>query len=312
MAKKRSSTTSNGSQAASGATKSKRQKRIVSAKTSTSQTNPAEFRSFTDLPREVPLKLNGLIAPNGQGGGAADGRGNTWTFSAELVAWKVQGGPVVNESLLLVWRKISERKLRVLMQATPNLSIIEFKALRPASSNRGRRFSQAVRLELTGLGRTTKDAGLNAIKEELCKPVELRDRTFGVLRLDRESEQFAVKSAFRGESLNVYFRTQSLNELQELIELAKPLWRQRPQWFKNFIKAAYQHYQVTMENEWWEGVKPLTEAKYRELLGWPVSIEFFKKDGKFQFIMGGWSEDLYTDHGIEASGSGINNFVVEF
>ena len=308
MAKK----SSKASKAGNKAVKAKSAGRKVPAKTATLSIQPASIQSFSNLPENVPLKFVGLIAPTGSGGGSADGRGNTWTFAAQVAAWKVQGSVVVEQSLLLVWRKVSERKLSALMKATPSLRILEFHARRPAASERPKICAQVERLELIRVGGPIQDAGLEAVKQEFCRPIELRDRTFGVLRLNRESEQFEGESVFRGEPMNVYFRTQSMEELRELIEYAKPLWRQRPQWFKNFLQAAYQHYQGDMADEWWDGDEPLTEAKYRQLLGWPVSAEFFKDKGGFQFVLGAWCEDLYTDHGIEAVGSGLNDFAVEF
>ncbi len=280
-------------------------------KRSSTQVDPASVRSFGDLPEDVPLKLVGLIAPDGGGGGSSDGRGKIWTFSADLAAWKLKGGSVVHESALIVSRKISERKLSALMKSASNLGIIEFEARRPAASKRPKSYPQPVRFELIRLGKKVRDARLQKIKNELQKSVEYRDAVFGVLKLDREHRQFEGKAAFRGTDMIVSFETESLDELKDLIRYAKVLWKNRQSWFSDFRNAAYEHYVEEMEAAWWDGEGELTRAKFNRLLGWPVTAEFRSEDGEYSYCLGGWSEELYTDHGVDAFGTDADSMEIQ-
>lgn len=63
---------------------------------------------------------------------------------------------------------------------------------------------------------------------------------------------------------------------------------------------------------WWEGEYELTEAVFYKLLGWPVGVEFSLWNGKPGYRLGGWCEELFTDHGIGATGTTIDDMKVEF
>ena len=289
-----------------------RSARKRSAKRSTQRLNPNAVQSLEDLPEDVPLEFTGLIAPDGNGGSSSDGRGKTWTFSADLAAWRLKGGPVVRQRALIVARKISSRKLSSLMKSTPNLGIIEFQARRPANTERPKTYPQRERFELIKLGKKVRDSGLQSIKKELSKPVEHRDAVFGSLKLNRQYGWFEGKSTFRGNEMNVIFSAQTIEDLKQLIQQARPFWRKRQVWFSNFRKAAYEHYTSSMSDAWWEGEGELTQTKFFRLLGWPVTVEFSAEEEEFSYRLGGWCEELYTDHGVDAYGSDLNEMEIQF
>ncbi|HEV7282634.1 MAG TPA: DUF2262 domain-containing protein [Pirellulaceae bacterium] len=271
-----------------------------------------DVRSFDDLPEGETLEFIGLIAPGGQGGGSSDGRAKTWSFSTELAAWKVKGGPIVHESALLVYRSVSERKLSTLMKSAKNLDVISFVAQRPDKKQRPKTYYQPKRFELSKLGPRMRDRELDAIKKELLKPVVHQDATFGTLRLNRDRERFEGEAAFRKTKMYVAFDVPSVDELEELIEVAKPLWKRRQEWFSNWRDRVREYYMQGLVANWWVEEHELTPAIFDRLLGWPVAVSFSREEGEFRYYLGGWSEELFSDHGIDAHGSTIDDLKADF
>jgi hypothetical protein len=282
------------------------------AKVASGSSPLGDVRSFDDLPEGESLEFLGLIAPGGRGGGSSDGRAKTWSFSAEIAAWKVKGGPLVQESALLVYRGVSERKLSMLMKSAASLDVVSFLGQRPDKKQRPKTYSRPQRFELSKLGPKTQDRELEALKKELLKPVVHRDATFGTLRLNRDRDRFEGEATFRETKMNVAFDVQSVEELKELIELAKPLWKRREEWFANWRSQAREYYMKELAANWWVEDYELTPTIFDRLLGWPVAVGFSREEGEFRYYLGGWSEELFSDHGIDAHGSTIDDMTVEF
>ncbi len=264
--------------------------------------DPKSIQCFEDVPRGVPLTFIGLIAANSSGGGGSDGR-SRWTYSINLEAFRVVGGPVVRERVLIVCRDISERKLDQLMKQASPLDILGFIAQRPASARKPKTYPQPEQLELNKFVGKKSNAGLQEIKKELSQSVVVSDPTFGTLTLDREFDCFEGKASFRGTDMNLTFETDNLDQLQNLLRKAKPYWKKRQAWFNHWQDETWKYYSRNLSH-WYQGEAPLTRDLFIQLLGWPVSVCFNEDpEGGFRYILGGWSEELVTDHGIDASGT---------
>lgn len=275
-----------------------------------SKFDPKSVGTFEDLPEAQPIEFIGLISPDGNPGGSSDGRKN-WTFSTNVCAWKAKGGPTVREPALIVCRKISEQKLSSLMRRVSNLDIVEFVAERPRKSDRPKSYPKQQRFELIRFGKTVRARDLQDIRDELKKPVVVKDAVFGNLELSRRHSQFTGKASFRRTEMIVSFETTCPQELREIIASSRSLWRNRQMWFSSWRKKVYQYYMKTMTH-WWSGDGELTEKRFYDLLGWPVGVDFFIQDGKFGYQLSGWCEELFTDHGIDAYGTSVRDMAVSF
>ena len=197
------------------------------------------------------------------------------------------------------------------MKRVSNLDIVEFIAERPRTSDRPKYYPQQQRFELIRFGKTVQARDLQDIKKEHTKPVVVEDSVFGKLELSRRHSQFAGEASFRRTDMVVSFETTCPEELREIIAIARTLWKNRQAWFSAWRKKVYEYYIREMMH-WWSGDGKLTEKRFYNLLGWPVGVEFFLRDGKFGYRLSGWCEDLFTDHGIDAIGTSIHDMEVTF
>jgi hypothetical protein len=90
----------------------------------------------------------------------------------------------------------------------------------------------------------------------------------------------------------------------ELIRDAKPFWRARRKWFKEFQQIAYE---MMFDNSaaWYPKVYggELTKKKFMELLGMPCLVTFYRTDDDVGVNLSGWSDELFGDHGIDVYGT---------
>jgi predicted DNA-binding WGR domain protein len=268
----------------------------------------SKYKCYADLPEVKPLKLIGLFRPSG--GGSMNMRTKTWTFVQNLLAWRVEGGPIVEDDAIVVCRHISERRLNQLMKAIPDLGIIKFTAHRPKSSEKPKDYPQPLRFELVKLGAKCVERELAKVKSRYQEPVIFNDRSFGKLTFDRRFEQFEGEGAkFRKQKLFVSFCTKNVDELKTLIRLSKPLWKNRQQWFNNWREFIADSMLETVRNGWWIEEGELTRKKFLDHLGYPSLICFWiEEDGEIGYQLTGSSEVLFSDHNIEATGNTLYDF----
>ncbi|MEQ1904524.1 MAG: WGR domain-containing protein [Pirellulaceae bacterium] len=270
--------------------------------------NSSIYKCYADLPEAKPLKLIGLFRPSG--GGSMNMRTKTWTFAQNLLAWRVEGGPIVEDDAIVVCRHISERRLNQLMKAIPDLGIIKFTAHRPKSSEKPKDYPQPLRFELVKLGAKCVERELAKVKSRYQELVIYNDRSFGKLTFDRRSEEFEGQDArFRKQKLFISFCATNVDELKTLIRLSKPLWKNRKQWFNNWREFIADSMFETVRNGWWIEEGELTRKKFLEHLGYPSLIRFWiEEDGEIGYELTGSSEVLFSDHNIEATGNTFCDF----
>lgn len=265
------------------------------AKMKPSKSTP-QITSTESIPKGETLTFVGLVAPSGGGGGGQSGGETLWTFHADLVAWKAGSGPLVRERLDVMVDKVDERKLHRLMGQFGNWKLVRFRARRPKRETR-----KFVTVEVTRFLGETRDEDLKQVKTELEASIEFHDRTFGTIRYSREHEYFDGKVKHQGQDIGLWFDTKSIEEAKTMVRLAKPLWRSRASWFKEF-QALVLKEMLDQCREWWEP-EELTEKRFLELLGDPCLITFRLDEGELTYQLGGWSEELFSDHGIDVNGT---------
>jgi hypothetical protein len=255
--------------------------------------------SATAIPKSQSLTFVGLVDPSGGGGGMASGRGSLWEFAATLAAWKAEKGPLVRQPILLLCNNVGNRKLNTLMKQFENWRLVKFTARRSRRQTR-----PTLSVELDKYIGPVRDKDLSQVKKELRQPVEIEDSTFGTLQFDREMRLFTGELSHRGEQLYLWVETESTAEAREMLKLAKPLWRSRTKWFKEF-QALVVDRMLAQCNDWRDQDEqtPLTKKEFLRLLGDPVGLVFRLEEGQLSYDMSGSSEELFTDHGITAWGT---------
>lgn len=184
------------------------------------------------------------------------------------------------------------------------------KANAKAEAPKGKRAAPK-RKTTTAMRKSAKVASGSPIGDAL-EPVVHRDAAFGTLRLNREGKRFEGETTFRKTTMTVAFDVPSIDELKELIEVAKPLWKRREEWFANWRDRVREYYMQELAANWWEEDYELTPTIFDRLLGWPVAVSFFREEGDLRYFLGGGSEELFSDHGIEAHGSTVDDVKANF
>ncbi|QDU36604.1 WGR domain protein [Maioricimonas rarisocia] len=264
-----------------------------------SDAKPTVIDSTAAIPKNETLQFIGLVDPASSGGGIGSGRASKWTFSAGLVAWKCEGGPLVRETLDVIASNVSERRLSELMKKFDRDRILKFTAKRARRQTR-----QYFTVELVRFGGAVRDKDLSKVREELNQPIEIRDRTFGTLQFDREMTNFTGSLSYRGEELYLWIEAGTVDEAKAILEAARPLWRNRVKWFKQFQETVCED-MFEQCQDWREQLdqKPLTRPQFLRLLGNPVGLIFRMEEGELHYEMTGYEEELFTDHGVTVLGT---------
>ena len=268
------------------------------------------FSSYKELPFRSKIRFVGWIDPK-QGGFRYErgDRSNTWRFGCQLVAWQANSGPVVHEKIYVRKERIDGASAMRLIRQTPKGRVIQFQGSRPSGTAAQQKGFWYVKLE----GPIQKPESAPAIgKEKASRVSELKDGVFGLLELDQQYNYFNTTATFRGTTMDVSFDAESVDELKEMIKHAKPLWRKRQMWFSTWRKKVYRYYMANMADEWWQEDYTLTEKTFNRLLQWPVGVQFTLEEGKFGYVLTGWCEELFGDHGIDAGGSSISKMEASF
>jgi hypothetical protein len=261
--------------------------------------NAADITSPGGIPRNEPSEFVALVDPSGGGGGIKSGRQKRWDFSVVLVAWRCNGGPVVRDPIIVADTKITDITLSNRMKQFPKWSIVRFIAKR---TRRGT--WQYPPIELTKFLGTARDKSLADVKTELQQPVVINDRLFGTVTFDREVEWFETDKFVATEGVRITFSATTTADAKQLIDDAKPFWRARRKWFKQFQQHAYDQMFETSAGWYFDNHgKELTKRQFIVLLGMPCSVSFYSADGDLGFTLGGWSDELFGDHGIDISGT---------
>ncbi|HUG69508.1 MAG TPA: DUF2262 domain-containing protein [Pirellulaceae bacterium] len=255
-----------------------------------------------DSPDAIPhtdSTFVGLVDPSGGGGGIKTGRQKRWYFHAVLVAWRCNGGPVVRDPIIVADNNIADITLSNRMKQFSKWSVVKFKAKR---MRRGT--WQYIPVELTKFIGTTSDKSLANVIKELQQPIVINDRLFGTVNFDREAEWFEAKKFIPSEGIRITFSASKTDDVKQLICDAKPFWRARRKWFKEFQQIVYDKMFDTCAS-WYSDAhgSKLTKKKFSDLLGTPCSVTFYDCNGELGFELGGWSDELFGDHGVDVPGT---------
>lgn len=266
-----------------------------------------EIRSFSDLPEGVSLKFLGIVPSNSGGGACLCGR--SWTFSMDIDAWKVVGGPLIKSRVMLVFRKLNESQMDSIMEKLDDMSFISFVAQRPKSTAKPKHCPQPIRLELEAISVSkTQDRDLRNIKAKHTESTQLEDPDFGIIVYDPVWKSYYVQGAsFKGSKMCVGFKATNQKDLQFLLSKARPFWSQRLQWFNAWREFVYEScFEIASEH--WIETRTLTKKEFLKELGWPCCVTFFRRKGEFGFELQGNNDKIFKNPGVFVSGTSLNKF----
>ena len=266
-----------------------------------------DMRSFSDLPEGVSLKFLGIVPSNSGGGACLCGR--SWTFSMDIDAWKVVGGPLIKSRVMLVFRKLNESQMDSIMEKLDDMSFISFVAQRPKSTAKPKYCPQPIRLELEGISVSkTQDRDLRNIKAKHIESTQLADPDFGTIVYDPNWKTYYVQGAsFKSSKMSVAFKATNQKDLQFLLSKARTFWSQRLQWFNAWREFVYQScFEIASKR--WKETSTLTKKEFLKQLGWPCCVTFFRRKGKFGFELQGNNDKIFKNPGVYVSGTSLNKF----
>lgn len=269
----------------------------------TSHTNL--ITSAASIPKNETFTMVGLVDPSMSGGGVKNGRAKLWTFVVGLIAWKINDGPVVNDRIDVMAPKVNYLTLSKRMK-----QFEAWKSVRLTVQRSKRQTRPQMMVDLIKFQGESQDKNILQARKKLSEPIEIRDRTFGTIRFNRENRLFEGEIIHQNETFYLEFDTESIEEAKTIIKLAKPLWRSRKKWFKEFHAFVFD--KLFDDCQRWRSyvdADPLTADEFKRLLDDPYKLEFRLRAGKLEYEMHNCSEELFFDHGLRVYGSSAKGLI---
>lgn len=140
---------------------------------------------------------------------------------------------------------------------------------------------------------------LEAVANELAKPVVIETERFGKLSLDRSINWFQGTVVWGGREVEITFDADDDLDISGQLKTAQALFDAEQDW-QSRIEAFAVKERLSLANDWRdEGVKPITEREFLERM--ELEAISIKPNGEFEF----WHSDgdLFYGHSIQISGS---------
>ncbi|MFC4158884.1 DUF2262 domain-containing protein [Chitinimonas lacunae] len=243
--------------------------------------------------RESPVTITAVVGASGPSGGKAPAE-QEWTLRFDLIAWKVDDGPL-HQGLLKVCKKVGDAELRQFQQALKPESLIRLTVKLAEENPFGT--PQALLLSLDG---EAHDAALQSVLDEYVKPCTLDDPDFGTLILDRRLDWFETQADWRGQAVKLRIGVEDLSETAAAIATARTLWRDMATWSERIRQFAVESL-LPLKNDSWldDDEDEVTAAEFLQKMAL-IAITVYP-DQHFEF----WHRDgdLFWGHAILVSGS---------
>lgn len=233
--------------------------------------------------------LHGLIGALGCSGGS-EGAGVSWHLVVSLVAYRVRG-EVTRASVRCTSPMSQSDALHWMRRAGP-YSMIEATVVG---------FGERDAVLIADLTQPTgRDADLDAIAEELRKPVVLRTRLFGDLVLDRSLDWFNGNATWCGRRTRFSIAVSDHDDPNVAVAAAESLFQAQEQWQQQALDAAVDEL-LAVKNESWleDGARPLTREEFVS----HMAVEGVHVDASGEFTLDYGVGDLFWGHGILVDGS---------
>jgi hypothetical protein len=230
--------------------------------------------------------VTGVVSYGGQGGWPATDDYEVHRFS--FAAWRRDKGPVVPRELTILrptavkcmflekYEAGSIQKLKLL------LSVDETRAI----------FADRIKPNAI-------DVDLQAVAEELKKPVTIKTKLFGVLKLNRQICWFEGKTKWDGTAVEITFETDANLNIDDPLSTAEALFNNQSKWAKQ-VKDFAVNKLLDLANDWNdERAKPIAAKEFLSRM--KLTSISIGSEGTFEF----WHNDgdLFYGHSIQIGGS---------
>ena len=249
-----------------------------------------EIRQFEAQFEEKTEELLFLTGPNDFGGGRVPGE-KLWSASIGLAAYKRPGEEAVQQDGTLTLKADDDLLHRLQAQVKP-YSVIR------AAVRAGR--ERQARFMLVGETSPARDGELEAILEELKKPVYLEDEVLGRFTLDRQVNWFEADVDWLGQTVRLSFDWDEDEAMEDSLRTAKALMADQEEWNRRVLARASEDLLELKNDSWLEEDEEELDAEKFEARLELESIEV-RPDGEFCF----WFEDgdLFWGHSITVEGT---------
>lgn len=174
--------------------------------------------------KKAPLgELVGVVAAAGVSGGRSQGERHL-TLTIPLVAWRWEGG-IVQHRPLVVSKQTSEREVQQKVDTVQGFEVVRMRARLAIENCTG-----TPRAMMLTFGRHGKDRELREFAATLRKPVVMRDKRFGVLKLNRSSAAFEGAIKWNGQRTQLVLETNPDGSAQMALRLAAKLMSAQAKW----------------------------------------------------------------------------------
>lgn len=255
-------------------------------------------RLEAELAAAPVIDVVGVVEPPGAAGaGGGNSAGSqTWTLLFDFAAWRVVNS-VVQRTTLSVRQDMLRDELRRLMGVLRPYKIFRIRArMVERSAVNGAPNAQMEAL----IGEELGDAELNAISQELQKPVTYTDPEFGTLTLNRALHCYDGEVVWEGRPARLSLFADDSGNIAGALLAARVLWENQTSWgmkVRNFAVGKL----LPLKNESWldDGEPELRPEDFLSRMRLEsISI---RPDGSFEF----WHSDgdLFWGHSIQISGN---------
>src|SRR5690606_34794084 len=168
-----------------------------------------------------------------------------WSVMIDLVAWRVEGEAMQNNTLVLR-RRVTDEELEDLESEIEVDSIIRVRG-RIAGENV---FGSPQALLERYLGLESGDHEMDSQRERLREPRTFLDPQFGMFTLDRRVNWYEGTVEWGIDQVKLLIDAQSPEAIADVLRVARDLWADQPRWKARIESYAVQEL-LPLKNEAW-------------------------------------------------------------
>jgi hypothetical protein len=235
----------------------------------------------------------GLVDETGAGGWSEEDDRCTLSFAFDC--WKVPPGPMKTERLS-VELATSREEFDSLWDRTDASSVVRIRARLVEESATGSPHAELVEF----LGPDDSDSELNRAAANLQEPVELTDRQFGTLTLDRMVNWYTGKSKGNGAVVALNLCVDDSGAIDGALTAARSLWKDQKGWAKRIEDYAVTEL-LPLKNQSWrdEGEAELSAKQFKSRM--TLESVTVMPDGSFDSLHN--DGGMFNGHSIQVGGN---------
>lgn len=248
-------------------------------------------------PRDATIVV--VVSPSGAAGfGSADGD-DRWILGVAIEAWRAADGVMRRDPLYLTKERLSRAELHEMQRELAALRVVRLQLEAAPAIKSYESGYQRFEARIVASQGEPPDAELEALANELRKPVIIQDEFFGELQLDRALNSFQGRRGFDGISYDISLGLPdagSAANYQEEIAAARSTITRIEQRMPHYRDRAVNELFDSYNEQWRADEEPeLTRAQFEDRLRLD-SVQLRDNGEIFMYLDAG---DLFGGHVIE-------------